>query len=58
MPERTNDEDLLQPPSDPTEARKISVLGDEAIDRGQWTGHQEFCLKFANFAEFQDNATS
>ena len=41
MPDIAAEQDFLNPPSDPPQ-RKISVLGAEAVDRGQWTGMNEY----------------
>ena len=44
MPVPSNDDDLIPPSSDPKSARKTSAHGSEPIDRGQWSGANNFNL--------------
>uniref|UniRef100_A0A183BR75 Transporter n=1 Tax=Globodera pallida TaxID=36090 RepID=A0A183BR75_GLOPA len=39
-----------EPPADPRSARKISVLGAESVDRGQWTGQFDFLMSMIAYA--------
>ena len=41
---------IADPPSDPIAARKVSVLGQEVIDRGQWTGQFDFLMSMIAYA--------
>ncbi|KAL3095084.1 hypothetical protein niasHT_022793 [Heterodera trifolii] len=40
----------IEHPTDPPSARKISVLGAESVDRGQWTGQFDFLMSMIAYA--------
>ena len=41
---------LVPPQATPTAVRKMSVLGEEPVERGQWTGPFDFLMSMIAYA--------